>query len=107
MSESERVQIGITLEVVRDSLRDFVDQALTAAYGPDWDDLAEDDARRKSRKWPVTKTDVTVMLKVLVHRRVEPWGSSPFDRPVPSQCRTSVSLGELVEKGESYVCQLV
>ncbi len=51
---------------------------MVRAYGDQWDDVvAEEDARRhkNGRKWPVSKKDLAVMLKVLIHRRIEPWSN--------------------------------
>lgn len=51
---------------------------MVSAYGEPWDDLvAEEDAKRRKdgRRFPVRKNDLAVMLKVLIHRRIEPWSS--------------------------------
>ena len=66
------------LEAIRGALAPFVDEAMTRAYGQHWDDVvAADDAKRRSngRKFPVAKNDLYVLLRVLMHRRIEPWAT--------------------------------
>jgi tetratricopeptide (TPR) repeat protein len=66
------------LDALRVALSAYVDEAMVSAYGEHWDDLvAEEDAKRRKdgRRFPVRKNDLAVMLKVLIHRRIEPWSS--------------------------------
>ena len=59
--------------------------------------VAEEDARRRSngRKWPVAKNDLSVMLKILIHRRIAPWSNHrayPRIRAVASELLTLRNL---------------
>lgn len=68
--------IGNALRTLGDALRPHVDKAMTAARGEAWNDyLAEKDVRegRSRRKFPVSKSDPAVLLKVLIHERIAPW----------------------------------
>lgn len=76
MSDSERIQVGQALESISVALAPYVDEAMVNAYGDDWDEVvAEEDARRRKdgRRFPVSKTDLSVLLKALIHRRIHPW----------------------------------
>lgn len=78
VSEGERAQVGRALDALRVALSAYVDEAMVSAYGDQWDDLvAEEDAKRRKdgRRFPVRKNDLAVMLKMLIHRRIEPWSS--------------------------------
>jgi hypothetical protein len=78
MGESERARVGQALDLLRDALASYVDAAMVEAYGQEWDNVvAEDDAKRRSngRKFPVSKRDLVVLLKTIIHRRIEPWSS--------------------------------
>lgn len=66
------------MDVLRVALSEYVDTAMVRAYGDRWDHLvAEEDAKRRKdgRRFPVRKNDLAVMLKALMHRRIEPWSS--------------------------------
>lgn len=76
MSDGERTQVGQALDALQSALSTYVDEAMVSGYGENWDDLvADDDAKRRTdgRRFPVRKNDLAVMLKVLIHRRIEPW----------------------------------
>lgn len=76
MSDTERGRVGEALEAIRQALASYVDDAMTEAYGENWDDVvAEDNARRRpdGRRFPVTKSDLYVMLQALIYRRISPW----------------------------------
>lgn len=75
MSASERALVGQALEDIRDALAPYVDEAMTRVFGQEWNDrVADDDAKRlKRKKWPVSKTDLAVMLKAIIHQRIQPW----------------------------------
>jgi hypothetical protein len=75
---SERQRFTETLDQVAAVLRPYVDEAMTAAYGTDWTEhVAEDDATRSpnGERFPVSKNDLSVLLKQIQHQQIKPWGT--------------------------------
>ncbi|MBN9151462.1 MAG: hypothetical protein J0H56_08575 [Micrococcales bacterium] len=108
MGDTERSKVGQTLELLRDTLADYVDAAMTNAYGLHWDQrLAVEDAKRRksSRKLVVSKGDLSVMLKVIQHERIAPW-ASPKTYPDPrirSFASEILTLRNLYSHGDDCV----
>lgn len=76
MTDTDRARVGRALDLIRDALAPYVDSAMTTAYSANWDDrIATEDAKRRAsgRRYPVSKTDLAVLLKVLQHERLAPW----------------------------------
>jgi hypothetical protein len=78
----ERTQVGISLDALRDVLSPYVDAAMSALHGPDWNLVvaAEDAARIRRPQRPVSKRDLHTLLNVILHRRMAPWSSVDYSR---------------------------
>lgn len=105
VNETERAKVGQTLEAVRGALSVFVDEAMTTAFGSEWDDVvANGDAKRRpdGRKQLISKTDLAVMLKVIQFQKIDPWspaGSYPNPR-IRSYASEILTLRNLFAHGD-------
>lgn len=82
VTDTDRARVGRALDLIRDVLAPYVDAAMTTAHGAKWDErIASEDARRRAsgRKYPVSKTDLSVLLKVIQHERIAPWAGTQSD----------------------------
>lgn len=105
MTETERAKVGHALDLLRDSLAEYVDAAMTTEYGVQWDErVAEEDAKRRSngRKFQVSKGDLAVMLKVIQHERIAPWSNSKTnsDPRIRSFASEMLTLRNLFSHGD-------
>ena len=82
MTDTDRAKVGRALDLIRDALAPYVDTGMTAAYGTRWNDrIAAEDAKRRAsgKRYPVSKTDLAVLLKVIQHERIAPWWDPQAD----------------------------
>lgn len=108
MDQTERVMVGQSLDLLRDALLDYVDAAMKEAYGLNWDErVANEDAKRRpnNRKQPVSKSDLAVMLKVIQHERIAPWGKSTtyVDPRIRSFATEILTLRNLFSHGNECI----
>lgn len=82
---NEKRLVGEALDLLTETLQPYVDEAMSAAYGPNWTEhVAEKTARRRNQKraFPVSKSDLSVLLSQIQHERIEPWGNRPDSRQI-------------------------
>lgn len=108
VTETERAKVGQALDLLRDSLYEHVDTAMVNAYGPQWDErVADENAKHRSdgRRWPVSKTDLAVMLKVIQHEKIAPWWSSNTrgDPRIRSFASEILTLRNLFSHGDECI----
>lgn len=103
MTDSDRTRVGRSLDLLRDTLAPYADAAMTVAYGPGWDDrIATEDAERRGsgKKYPVSKTDLAVLLKAIQFQRIAPWGEGRSDPRIRSFASEILTLRNLHAHGD-------
>jgi hypothetical protein len=80
---------------------------MEAAYGDRWNDrIADEDAKRRpnGRRYPVAKTDLAVLLKVIQFERIEPWaGAARPDPRIRSYASEILTLRNMWAHGEDCI----
>ena len=112
MSETERARVGQALDLIRDALAAYVDDAMAKAYGPQWDErVADEDAKRRpnGQRHLVSKSDLAVLLKVIQHERIAPWSNSKThdNLRIRSFASEILTLRNLFAHGNDCVNELV
>ncbi len=90
---SERTLVSEALDELCQTLQPYVDDAMSAAFGPEWPDrVADDNARRnRGKRHPVSRNDLQVLLRQIQFQRISPWdgrGDSPKIRAYASELIT-------------------
>ena len=103
---SERARVGAAMDAIRDALAPYVDDAMLNAHGADWNDIvSEENARyrKSSRRYPVAKNDLAVLLQQLLRRRIEPWQSRNAYPQVKAYASEILSLRNIHAHGGECV----
>ena len=103
---SERGRVGAAMDTLRDALAPYVDDAMRNAHGADWNNVvSEENARyrKSSRRYPVAKNDLAVLLQQLLRRRIEPWQSRDAYPQVKAYASEILSLRNIHSHGGECV----